>query len=38
VNYYTSYITNHPDYDMAGIYADEGISEQTPKSGSSSIK
>lgn len=26
VEYYTKYITNNPDYKMAGIYADEGIS------------
>lgn len=25
VNYYTNYIENHPDYNVAGIYADEGI-------------
>ena len=25
VAYYTAYITNHPDYELAGIYADEGI-------------
>ncbi|EPR07976.1 recombinase family protein [Ruminiclostridium papyrosolvens] len=31
VNYYTSYITNHPDYEMAGIYADEGISGTNTK-------
>lgn len=23
VAYYTAFITNHPDYEMAGIYADE---------------
>ena len=26
VNYYTAYIENHPDYECAGIFADEGIS------------
>lgn len=26
VNYYTEYITRNPQYEMAGIYADEGIS------------
>ena len=26
VNYYTTYINSHPDYEIAGIYADEGIS------------
>lgn len=26
MEYYTKYITNNPDYKMAGIYADEGIS------------
>lgn len=26
VEYYTTYITNHADYEPAGIYADEGIS------------
>ena len=26
VNYYTNYIEKHPDYEFAGIYADEGIS------------
>ena len=31
VNYYTTYITNHPDYEMAGIYADEGISGTNTK-------
>ena len=31
VAYYTSYITNHPDYECAGIYADEGISGTNTK-------
>lgn len=31
VNYYTTYITNHPEYEMAGIYADEGISGTNTK-------
>lgn len=31
VAYYTAFITNHPDYDMAGIYADEGISGTNTK-------
>ncbi len=31
VNYYTSYINNHPDYEIAGIYADEGISGTNTK-------
>ncbi len=31
VEYYTSYITNHPDYELAGIYADEGISGTNTK-------
>jgi DNA invertase Pin-like site-specific DNA recombinase len=31
VAYYTSFITNHPDYEMAGIYADEGISGTNTK-------
>ncbi len=31
VNYYTTFITGHPDYDMAGIYADEGISATNTK-------
>ncbi len=26
VDYYTRYISSHPDYELAGIYADEGIS------------
>ncbi|QZO76345.1 recombinase family protein [Helcococcus kunzii] len=26
VNYYTSYIKNNPDWDFAGVYADDGIS------------
>ncbi|WP_291352817.1 recombinase family protein [Desulfosporosinus sp.] len=31
VRFYTSYINNHPDYKMAGIYADEGISGTNTK-------
>ena len=31
VNYYTNYIEKHPDYEFAGIYADEGISGTTTK-------
>lgn len=31
VRFYTDYINNHPDYDMAGIYADEGISGTNTK-------
>lgn len=31
VNYYTNYIERHPDYELAGIYADEGISGTTTK-------
>ncbi len=31
VNYYTTYIENHPDYECAGIYADEGISGTNTK-------
>lgn len=31
VNYYTNFITNHPDFEMAGIYADEGISGTNTK-------
>ena len=31
VRYYTNYIENHPDYDWAGIYADEGISATNTK-------
>ena len=31
VNYYTSYIEKHPDYEFAGIYADEGITGTTTK-------
>ncbi|WP_026673606.1 recombinase family protein [Alkalihalobacterium bogoriense] len=31
VEYYTKYITNHPDYEFAGIYADEGISGTNTK-------
>ena len=26
VNYYTAYINGNPEYELAGIYADEGIS------------
>lgn len=31
VDYYTNYISNHPDYEFAGIYADEGISGTNTK-------
>lgn len=31
VNYYTNFINGHPDYEMAGIYADEGISGTNTK-------
>ena len=31
VSYYTSYIERHPDYECAGIYADEGISGTNTK-------
>lgn len=31
VAYYTAFITNHPDYEMGGIYADEGISGTNTK-------
>lgn len=31
VNYYTAFITNHADYEMAGIYADEGITGTNTK-------
>ena len=31
VNYYTAHIKNHPDYECAGIYADEGISGTNTK-------
>jgi len=31
VKFYTGYINNHPDYEMAGIYADEGISGTNTK-------
>ena len=31
VQFYTGYINNHPDYEMAGIYADEGISGTNTK-------
>ena len=31
VSYYTNFINNHPDYEMAGIYADEGISGTNTK-------
>lgn len=31
VAYYTSYIDNHPDYEMAGIFADEGLSGTNTK-------
>lgn len=38
VNYYTAFINSHPDYEMAGIYADEGISGTNTKNVSSLIK
>ncbi len=31
VQYYTTFIQGHPDYDLAGIYADEGISATNTK-------
>lgn len=31
VSYYTNYINGHPDYECAGIYADEGISGTNTK-------
>lgn len=31
VTYYQTYITTHPDYELAGIYADEGISGTSTK-------
>lgn len=31
VEYYTSYISSHPDYELSGIYADEGISGTNTK-------
>lgn len=31
VEYYTKYISNHPDYDFGGVYADEGISGTNTK-------
>ncbi len=31
VSYYTEFITRHPDYELAGIYADEGISGTSTK-------
>ncbi len=31
VSYYTNFINGHPDYDMANIYADEGISGTNTK-------
>lgn len=31
VTYYTTYINGHPDYDLAGIYADEGFSGTNTK-------
>jgi DNA invertase Pin-like site-specific DNA recombinase len=31
VAYYTAFIENHPDYECAGIYADEGISGTNTK-------
>ena len=29
ISYYTDYITRNPDWQLVGIYADEGISRQT---------
>ncbi|MDW7661958.1 MAG: recombinase family protein [Bacillota bacterium] len=31
VSYYTRFIESHPEYDLAGIYADEGISATSTK-------
>ncbi|WP_373845741.1 recombinase family protein, partial [Clostridium sp.] len=31
VNYYTAFINGHPDYELAGIYADEGITGTNTK-------
>ena len=31
VNYYTTYIKGHPDYEFAGIFADDGISGTNTK-------
>ena len=31
VTYYKEYISSHPDYELAGIYADEGISGTSTK-------
>ena len=31
VEYYTRYISDHPNYEMAGIYADEGITGTNTK-------
>ena len=31
VDYYTRFIGNHPEYELAGIYADEGISGTNTK-------
>jgi len=31
VNYYTTYINGNPDYELAGIYADEGFSGTNTK-------
>lgn len=31
LEYYTKYISNHPDYDFGGVYADEGISGTNTK-------
>ena len=31
VDYYTRYISDHPNYEMAGIYADEGITGTNTK-------
>lgn len=36
VEYYTKYIEEHENYEMAGIYADEGISGTNTKGESSS--
>ncbi len=38
VNYYTNYIENHPDYELAGIYADRGITGLTQRKENSLIK
>lgn len=31
VNYYTNYIMNHPNYELIGVYADEGITGTSTK-------